>query len=84
MSDERLSPSEVKAKRRRLQGRVRISKRDLSELAQVLADFNKLSPRDQEWVRNEIERIDGPQPCVHGTFPRAACAICRHDPQAPL
>lgn len=55
---ERLLPSEVKAKRRRLQGRARIPKRDLTELATALREFESLSPADQEWVRREIEAHD--------------------------
>ena len=59
--DERrttLLPSEVKTERKRLQGRVRISKSDLGDLAQALIEFEKLSPADKEWVRSEIERMD--------------------------
>jgi hypothetical protein len=35
-----------------------IRKRDLSDLAQALTEFEKLSPEDKQWVINEIERID--------------------------
>lgn len=55
------SPSEVKAERRRLQGRVRLSKSVLSDLATALIEFHKLSPEDQEWVRQQVELRDADQ-----------------------
>lgn len=39
------------------QGRF-IPKRDLSDLATALIEFEKLPEDQKEWVRNEIERID--------------------------
>ena len=79
---ERLLPSEVKAKRSRLQGRVRISKRDLTELAVALREFEALSPADQDWVRGQIEAHDAglsqTYACTHGIVPEKACALCRH------
>lgn len=54
----RLSPSEVKRARAQSTNRVRINKTTLGDLAIALRDFEKLSPADQEWVRQQIEEHD--------------------------
>jgi hypothetical protein len=35
-----------------------IPKRELTELASAMIEFEKLSEQDKQWVRDEIERAD--------------------------